>query len=181
MRPKRPGRVKFNARELTIRSCLRLLQAADDGLLFFEGTYRHRRIAISQGMEGLRRAVKGREVRAAAQRLRAYRRRGYMIEKKIGSRRALALTERGKLMKLRLELRSAVKRRDGKLLVIVFDVPETQAGYRQTLRSALRSCGFNKLQQSVWVTDAAAEKPLTDWVNHLGAEDWIRLFLAETL
>lgn len=181
MHPKTPDRVKLNAKKAAARIGLRLLQAVEDGQLFFEGTYRHRSVAISQGMEGLRRIVKEQRLRESAQRLRAYRQRGYITEVRKGRRRMLTLTERGWSMKFRLQVRSSPKRRDGKLLILAFDVPEKHAAYRQTLRGILRSCGFTRLQNSVWITQAEAEEPLTAWVRRLQAEDWVRLFLAEAL
>src|SRR5512135_1673780 len=160
MHSKKPDRAKPNARKIVHENGLRLLRAVDGGLLFFEGTYRYRRVAISQGMEGLRRIVHEEELRTAAQRLRNYRQRKYIAERASGRRRLLVLTERGRFMKLRLELRCTPLRSDGKYLIVAFDVPERQSAYRKALRSILRECGFVRLQDSVWRTETSAERPL---------------------
>lgn len=93
----------------------------------------------------------------------------------------LALTEKGRNAKSRLQIRVASKRRDGKILIVAFDIPEHQAGSRNTLRYFLRSCGFSRLQDSVWVTDREAESPLSAWLAQARLSDWIRVFLSEEL
>lgn len=162
---------------------LRILEAIDDGLIFMEGTRRYSRVAVGQGMEGLRRIYKAEEARSAAQRLRDFRRRGQAKVALIGRRSVLVLTDKGRIAKLRLQIRSARRRRDGKRLIIAFDIPERQRALRQTLRAFLRSCGCARLQDSVWVSDREIEAGLSIWFKRLQTRSsgWIRLFVAEEL
>jgi hypothetical protein len=39
---------------------------------------------------------------------------------------------------------------DGRLRIVIFDIPESRKNDRKWLRSALRTCGFTLLQKSVW-------------------------------
>ena len=65
------------------------------------------------------------------------------------------LTAKGEQVLRRLELRDFQLRRpkrwDRKWRVLIFDIPERRKGLRQKVRLTLKTIGFMRLQDSVWV------------------------------
>lgn len=49
---------------------------------------------------------------------------------------------------------------DGKIRLVIFDIPEKQKSKRNWLRSQLVSCDYNQLQKSVWT----GNRPLPKWL-----------------
>jgi hypothetical protein len=153
-----------------------VLQAVDDGMLFFEGTYRYPRVAVHQGLEGLRRVVREEERRRVAQRFRDLKRRGLLEERRRAGRIGWLLTGKGKAALLRLKIALAPRRDDAQRLLVIFDIPENRRGAREALRELLRSSGFVRLQRSVWITDRDAWPILAEWARKEHLTDWIRAF-----
>jgi CRISPR-associated endonuclease Cas2 len=77
----------------------------------------------------------------------------------------LRLTEKGKNVLCKLEQNNFVikkpKKWDKKWRVLIFDIPENKRWIRQKIRMTLRSIGFLKLQNSVWVYPYDCE----DYIN----------------
>lgn len=68
--------------------------------------------------------------------------------------KVLRITEKGgsKLARLSLDGASSKRRRwDQRWRIVMYDIRETRKAKRQLLRDALRSVGFYRLQNSVWV------------------------------
>jgi DNA-binding transcriptional regulator PaaX len=81
--------------------------------------------------------------------------KGYVTIQKDRDKRFVRLTEKGeKFAALLGQGRLAPKkpkRWDGKWRMLIFDIPEKRKQIRQQLRITLRSIGFERLQDSVWV------------------------------
>jgi DNA-binding transcriptional regulator PaaX len=76
----------------------------------------------------------------------------------------LRLTARGERELRRLTLFDQInksRRWDGKWRVLIFDIPEKRRGLRQQLTSLLRTIGFQRLQDSVWVYPYDCEDLMT--------------------
>lgn len=76
------------------------------------------------------------------------------IEKKISGAKILWKITSSGLYKLNLMKEKATNYQsepDGKLKIIIFDVPEKERRRRSWLREALKILGFKMLQQSVWM------------------------------
>ncbi|MDP2668950.1 MAG: hypothetical protein Q8P07_03905 [bacterium] len=83
-----------------------------------------------------------------------YLKRTGLIDKKIGEKGVFWKITSNGLNKLKLLKEKSADYQtgaDGKLKIIVFDVPEKERGKRSWLRGALRFLGFKMLQQSVWI------------------------------
>ena len=173
------GRTKRPASGKAADFRLRVLESVGACIVVLEGTRRYPRIAIGQGAEGLKRVIKEEEHRRAVACLREQRRRGYVEQLRIGGKMLLALTEKGEVMRLKLRLKSAPKRVDGKLMIIVFDIPERVARIRRILRHFLRSTGFIRMQDSVWATDHQVENDIIWLLKRLNTSQWVRCFLSE--
>lgn len=62
------------------------------------------------------------------------------------------LTAKGRrLLELSLPRASRPKKWDGYWRMVIFDIPERRAQYRNALRNYLREIGFFQLQASVWI------------------------------
>jgi CRISPR/Cas system-associated endoribonuclease Cas2 len=103
----------------------------------------------AMGKLGLIPKQRGKEyVYAARQRLK---KQGLLIEQNGLAR----LTAKGEKALLRLSLALALPREkrkwDGKWRVLIFDVPERRRKARVHIRTMLRSAGFERIQDSVWL------------------------------
>ena len=67
----------------------------------------------------------------------------------------LRLTQKGeqtlRMLSLKEQLHRKPRRWDGKWRVLIFDIPEYRANLRHKIRDTLRTIGFVRLQNSVWV------------------------------
>lgn len=91
---------------------------------------------------------------------------GYLEHAKGG----LRLSQKGEMYLRRLETRSFSVRKpvrwDGRWRVLIFDIPERRRRLRDGIRHTLRTNGFVRMQNSVWVYPYDCE----DWVNLWKAE-----------
>lgn len=73
----------------------------------------------------------------------------------VNERGYLRLTPKGKnmlaLMEARDRFRRKPKRWDGRWRILIFDIPEYRKSTRNKMRRTLRSVGFLRLQDSVWI------------------------------
>ncbi|PIR86372.1 hypothetical protein COU13_01310 [Candidatus Kaiserbacteria bacterium CG10_big_fil_rev_8_21_14_0_10_43_70] len=73
---------------------------------------------------------------------------------KKGSDGKFQITQKGEILLLKFSNNTSVKKHkkwDRKWRVVIFDIPEQRKLSRDNLRLALKSVGFAKLQNSVWV------------------------------
>ncbi|MBN1269533.1 MAG: hypothetical protein JXB04_08100 [Kiritimatiellae bacterium] len=119
--------------------------------------------------------------RAAMYRLRkagyvAYRRRS-------GGPPVLALTDTGKarVPALHDPRRCWSARWTGRWYVLVFDVPEKERHYRDTLRQFLERLRMGWLQRSVWVTPHDVRPDYADLVEASAVDEYSHLFEARTV
>jgi len=99
--------------------------------------------------------------------------------------RFFSITEKGQRKVSRFELEDlsiAIPLKwDGKWRMILFDVPEGRKSARNALSLALRSMGFWKLQDSVWVHPYNCEKEVTTLRHALDLSDHVRLITADSV
>lgn len=63
--------------------------------------------------------------------------------------------------------------------VVVFDIPETHAHARRAIRRLLKSCGFRKLQRSVWYCSRDVGNDAARLLSDLGFDQWVHLIQGE--
>jgi DNA-binding transcriptional regulator PaaX len=82
------------------------------------------------------------------------KKKGYISIKNLHQTSGVMITKRGMAKVLMTEIYGGdrVKRKDGKWLMVMFDVPEKIKRSRNLLRSILQNLGYKKFQHSVWVT-----------------------------
>lgn len=68
---------------------------------------------------------------------------------------SIQLTPKGikKAFRGRAQEKALKRRKDGKMIMLMFDIPERKAGARWVLRNALGLLDYQMLQKSVWVSD----------------------------
>lgn len=64
---------------------------------------------------------------------------------------------------------------DGKWRIVIFDIPEQKRIIRNLFRRRLKTWGFRKWQQSVWITQRNVTQKLRLLIHDLKIEDWIAI------
>lgn len=65
--------------------------------------------------------------------------------------------------------------RDGVWKIVIFDIPEKKREIRNTLRSKLKTLGFKKWQESIWISPYKLDKQIEEEFSQLASKLFIRL------
>lgn len=111
------------------------------------------------------------------------KRKGYIKIKNLEGKEALILTKNGieKALKASFKLGEAQKRRDGKWLMLIFDIPKDCRKKRDLLRSILQNLGYKLFQQSVWITPYDVSEKTEDLLQRHFLDEYVKIFLIEEL
>lgn len=154
------------------------LDAASDGFEILLATRRHQRILAHEGLAGIRRIVRENRERELRAWIRSARRSRLVTARKIGDRLRVRLSDKGEIHLLKLRIRRARPLPRGEAIIVAFDMPVSQKPARESFRHFLKSCGFVRLQQSVWSTSRDVAAPLRTFIERNGLDDWVRVFRA---
>lgn len=157
------------------RCTLEVLEAVFDGLLVFEMNGKYRKAFINEGLSGVRRILSIEQQAEFRRRYMELRRRGSFREKNDGREIMPSLTERGFQSLLKLKIRIANRRKDGKKTYIMYDIPERFRSRRDALRVWLKTSGFHMRQQSVWWTDRDIAEHLRNWIKIRRLDRWVEI------
>jgi len=107
--------------------------------------------------------------------------RGYLNTKDLKSRKAVILTPKGieKVFNIKIKLTKKKKRPDGKWQMIFFDIPETRRRDRDIFRRQLKYLGYQKLQQSIWVSPYDVLTDTQNLIKNYRLGRFVRLLLIE--
>lgn len=98
---------------------------------------------------------------------------------------ALMLTTEGfhKAMRAQFQLEDdkREKRKDGKWVMVIFDVPEKNKKSRELLRSILYGLGYKMFQQSVWVTPYNVSEKTEERLQAYSLDIFVKIFLIEEI
>lgn len=124
--------------------------------------------------------------RQFAQFVNYLKRKGYIKIGNLKGKSGILLTPRGREKALKVRIfakddKSARKRKDGKWIMVIFDVPESKRRYRDELRKILYALGFQKFQKSVWVCPNDVLQRLEDAVRIYNLDYYVRAFLIEEI
>ena len=138
------------------------MEKAVDGLILLEDMTYHS-YKYSGGM------VPGPKKSAIAKAIVRLREAGY-VEKEISDERRiiLRLTTIG-----REYLGMTTSAWDGKVRIVIWDIPESKRRVRDLLRRRLKEWGFKAWQRSVWVSKKNVTTQLKNLINELGIEKWV--------
>ena len=95
----------------------------------------------------------------------------------------IRLTEKGEKKALEGEKkgRAFPLRRDGKMIMVMYDIPKKKQRVRQAFRSALEFLGYQMLQKSVWVSQKDVLTETERVVQEYGLDANVNLFVIEKI
>jgi len=107
--------------------------------------------------------------------------KGYIKVKALKGTNGVVLTPKGagRVLQVKRKLKEKKKRPDGKWIMIIFDIPEKKRQTRGLLREALLDLGYQKLQQSVWVSPYDVYHETEEAVRSYHVVPCVKLFLIE--
>lgn len=112
---------------------------------------------------------------------------GYIKVKNLETGKGILLTPKGAQKALKVKYKEnklnskLKKRKDKKWIMVIFDIPEKRRIYRDDFRKFLRSLGFQKLQQSVWVSPSDVYNDLEEIIKIYFLDKFVRIFLIEEI
>lgn len=103
----------------------------------------------------------------------------------LNGKKAIVMDKKGfeKITKIYFKTidQSKTKRKDGKWIMIIFDVPEKWRKSRDLLRSILRNLGYKMFQQSVWVTPYDVSEKTEHLLQMYNLDEFVKIFLIEKI
>lgn len=134
---------------------------------------------------GFRRAYEKKRKRKDFAKLISYLKRKNLIKiEGPKEKKAIVLTSKGKEKVLRIRRKIFLslpkkKRKDGKWIMIAFDILEQKRKIRDYFREKLLELGFQMLQKSIWVCPYDILDELREIIRNLGIERNVKIFLIE--
>lgn len=132
----------------------------------------------------LRNVWEKRKSRRAFQNLIYYlKKRGLIKEIEKDGGQAWLLTEKGrdKFLKIEPKFKNYKKRKDGKWIMIIFDIPEKMKKKRDLFRRQLQFLGFKILQKSIWVCPYDVLGDANNFIENFSLRSYIKIFLIEEI
>lgn len=107
----------------------------------------------------------------------------YIRVKNLENKKAIVLTDKGlsKALKASFIMEGKEKRKDGKWIMLMFDVPEKWRKSRNLLRSILHNLGYKMFQQSVWVTPYDVSEKTEKLLQMYNLDEFVKIFLIEEI
>lgn len=107
----------------------------------------------------------------------------YIKAKNVQGKEAIMLTKKGinKALMASFMADEKPKRKDGKWIMIIFDIPQKHQKARLLLRSILKNSGYKMFQQSVWVTPFDVSEKTEELLQHFNLDEYVKVFLIEPL
>lgn len=108
---------------------------------------------------------------------------GYIKIKALEGVKGVMLTPKGseRVLKVKRKLKARKKRKDGKWIMIIFDIPEKIKMAREFLRDALVDLGYEQLQKSVWVCPYDVYEETEEAIRSYKIIPYVKLFLIEEI
>ena len=108
---------------------------------------------------------------------------GYSRVKAREGKKGIMLTPKGieKAIKVRRKLTQKKLTKDGKWIMVMFDIPENKKSFREILRSSLVDLGYEKFQQSVWVSRYDVFNETESAIREFQIIPYVKLFLIEEI
>ena len=108
---------------------------------------------------------------------------GYIKIKNLENKSAIMLTKKGinKAWKASFKMYKKEKRKDGKWVMLIFDMPEKNRKSRDLLRSILYNLGYKLFQQSVWMTPYNVSEKTEKSLQLYNLDKYVKIFLIENV
>ncbi len=109
----------------------------------------------------------------------------YIKVKNLQGKQAILITKKGInkaiAARFKLEKTKLQKRKDGKWIMIIFDIPQKHNKSRNLLRNILKNLGYKMFQQSVWITPYDVSEKTEELLQYYSLDNYIRTFLIEKI
>jgi len=111
------------------------------------------------------------------------KRRGYIEIANLKQKEGVLLTRKGKEKALmtKFKLTKKKKRKDGKWIMVMYDIPEYKRQMRDLLRGMLLNLGFQEFQKSIWVSPYEVYKELEKGIRIHEIDQYVRIFLIKEI
>ncbi|MDP4006968.1 MAG: CRISPR-associated endonuclease Cas2 [bacterium] len=109
--------------------------------------------------------------------------KGYIRVKALEGTKGIILTPKGaeRVLCVKRKLTKKRRRKDGKWIMVIFDIPEKRKPARELLRDALIALGYQMFQQSVWICPYDVYAETEEAVREYRVIPYVKLFLIEEL
>ena len=111
------------------------------------------------------------------------KRNNYIEASSLKSSAGIILAKEGisKALKVGFNSVERKKRKDGRWIMIIFDIPKKYNKSRHLLRSVLQNMGYKLLQQSVWVTPYDVQKETERLLQFYSLEEFVKILLIQEI
>ena len=111
------------------------------------------------------------------------KRKDYIKVQNLEGKHAILITKKGvsKALKASFKLKGAEKRKDGKWIMLIFDIPQKHRKARDLLRSILDNLGYKLFQQSVWISPYDISEKTEKLLQLYSLDRYVKIFLVEKL
>lgn len=111
------------------------------------------------------------------------KKKNYIKIKNLRQNNGIMITKRGmeKVLMASAHPDKKEKRKDGKWLMVMFDVPEKMRVLRNLLRSILQNLGYKKFQHSVWVTPYDVLDATEKIIAMHSLDEYVKIFIIEEI
>jgi len=150
-------------------------------ILFFLG-FGNRKEPLVPPSCSIRRIYEKRKAKQNFSRFLGYLiRRGYIKVKNLEPNQGFFITQKGieKVFKVALQKTEKKKRKDGRWLMVVFDIPEKKKTLRNLFRTELQILGFKFFQKSIWVCPFDVLREVQAIVQKHNLEKYVKIFLIQ--
>ena len=109
--------------------------------------------------------------------------KNYIQAKSLKGKRGIMLTKEGmsKALKASFLWEKKEKRKDGKWIMLTFDIPQKQVKARWLLRSVMENLGYRMFQQSIWVCPFDVSEKTEKLLQMYDLDRYVKIFLIEEL
>ena len=109
--------------------------------------------------------------------------RGYIEINILKGKKAVLLTNKGvsKAIKASFSYDNKIKRKDGKWIMLMFDIPTQNRKARVLMRSVLNNLGYKLFQHSVWVTPYDIHEKTEKLLGMYSLDRYVKIFLIEAM
>ncbi len=111
------------------------------------------------------------------------KRKNYIKVKSLEGKQGIMLTKEGisKAFKASFLCGKKEKRKDGKWIMLAFDIPQKHIKARWLLRSVMVNLGYKMFQQSIWVCPFNVSEKTEKLLQMYSLEKYVKIFLIEEL
>ena len=121
--------------------------------------------------------------RAFTQLLYYLKKRNYIKAKNLENKEGIIITKEGlgRVLKASFKMEKNRKRKDGKWIMLIFDIPQKYKKSRNLLTSMLHNLEYKMLQQSVWTTPYDVLDKTEKLLQYHSLDDFVKIFVIQEI